>query len=138
VPDIPCVAIKQTAAEKFVGLTRRVGVEMADTGRERDATLMRHIYDLHVIRPHYDPAEVAAMALPIMEHDADEFGQHLPAYRGDPVAETLRALTGLQGDVDYARSFAHLLDDMVYGKRIAFETALATLAEVAAQLKKCR
>ena len=42
----PCVALAETVAEKFVALTRRAGAELADAGRPRDPTLVRHIYDL--------------------------------------------------------------------------------------------
>ena len=66
VPAIPCVALAETVAEKFVALTRRAGAELADAGRPRDPTLVRHIYDLHVIRAHYDPGEAAALARTIM------------------------------------------------------------------------
>jgi hypothetical protein len=55
VPRIDCVLIAQTAAEKLVALTRRTAAEIADAGGPRDATLVRHLYDLHVIRTHYDP-----------------------------------------------------------------------------------
>jgi predicted nucleotidyltransferase component of viral defense system len=57
VPAISCVALAETVAEKFVALTRRTGAELADAGRPRDPTLVRHIYDLHVIRAHYDPGQ---------------------------------------------------------------------------------
>jgi predicted nucleotidyltransferase component of viral defense system len=55
VPSIACVSITQTAAEKFVALTRRTAAEIADAGGPRDPTLARHLYDLHVIRTHYEP-----------------------------------------------------------------------------------
>ena len=54
VASLACVSITQTAAEKFVALTRRVAVELADAESPRDPTLVRHIYDLQAIRPHYD------------------------------------------------------------------------------------
>lgn len=51
VPSIPCVALVETIAEKFVALTRRLGAELAVRQGPRDSTLPRHVYDLHVIRP---------------------------------------------------------------------------------------
>lgn len=60
VPALSCVSITLTAAEKFVSLTRRTAAEIADAGGARDSTLVRHIYDLHVTRAHYDPSEVMA------------------------------------------------------------------------------
>ncbi|MBF0461512.1 MAG: nucleotidyl transferase AbiEii/AbiGii toxin family protein [Magnetococcales bacterium] len=136
VASIPCVAITQTAAEKFVALTRRIAAELADTSNPRDATLVRHIYDLHVIRPHYDPAEVAALALSIMPHDADVFGNQFPPYRDDPLAETMRAVSALQTDGGYAQRYAHFLRDMVYGEKIVFAVCLDTLNKLAGHLVK--
>jgi predicted nucleotidyltransferase component of viral defense system len=54
VPVIPCASIIEAVAEKFVALTRRAGAEFADAGGPRDSTLVRHVYDLHVLRKHYD------------------------------------------------------------------------------------
>jgi hypothetical protein len=71
VPSIPCVALVETIAEKFVALTRRAGAELADAGGPRDKTIVRHAYDLHVIRSHYDPAEVIALAREIMRADVE-------------------------------------------------------------------
>ena len=54
---MPCVSLVETAAEKFVALTRRAGAEFAAAGGPHDATLVRHVYDLHAIREHYIPRE---------------------------------------------------------------------------------
>jgi len=76
---------------EFVALTRRAGAEFADAGGPRDPTLVRHAYDLHVMRAHYDPSEVAALARTIMLADAKAYGHQIPAYRENPIAETFRA-----------------------------------------------
>jgi hypothetical protein len=128
IPSIPCVALVETAAEKFVALTRRLGMELAVANGPRDDTLPRHVYDLHVIRPHYDPSEVIALARAIMLADVEAYGHQFPAYRENPVAETLRAVRGLPADEYFARSYATFLRDMVYGETPDFETALATLS----------
>ncbi len=70
VAGFACVSIVETAAEKFVALPRRAGAEQAEAGGLRDSTLVRHIYDLHVIREHYDAAEVVSLAREIMLADA--------------------------------------------------------------------
>ena len=41
VAKIPCVALVETVAEKFVALTRRAGAELADAGSQRDPTRAR-------------------------------------------------------------------------------------------------
>ena len=135
VSAIPCVALVETVAEKFVALTRRAGAELADAGGPRDPTLVRHVYDLHVMRAHYDPAEVAALARTIMLADAKAYGHQFPAYRKNPIAETLRAVEGLAKDPDFANRYAAFRRDMVYGESPEFETALATITALAGRLE---
>jgi predicted nucleotidyltransferase component of viral defense system len=135
VPAIACAAIVETAAEKFVALTRRAGAELADVQRERDPTLVRHIYDLHAIREHYDPADVIALVREIMPSDADMYGHQFPAYRADPLAETLRAVDAIAADADFVSGYANFQRDMVYGQTADFERAIATLKSLATLLK---
>jgi predicted nucleotidyltransferase component of viral defense system len=135
VPAIPCASIVETVAEKFVALTRRAGAELADAGGPRDSTLVRHVYDLHVLRPHYDPAEAAMLAQMIMLADAKVYGHQFPAYRDDPVGETLRAVAGLREDHRFAMAYAAFLRDMVYGEVPEFKAALTTVTALSGHLK---
>ena len=61
VARMACVSIVETAAEKFVALTRRAGAELAGID-EPDPALVRHLHDLHALRGHYQPADVVALA----------------------------------------------------------------------------
>ena len=133
---VSCVSIVETAAEKFVALTRRAGAELAAAGGPRDPTLVRHIYDLHVIRDHYDPSEVVALARDIMLGDAKAYGHQFPAYRDNPVAETLKAVVGLKTDPDFANRFALFRWDMVYGEPVGFDEAMAAVTALAKGLGK--
>jgi hypothetical protein len=92
---------------------------------------VRHVYDLHVIRSHYDPAEVIALAREIMRADVEAYGHQFPAYRENPVAETLRAAAGLASDDRFAGFYAEFLRDMVYGEAPDFKTALGTVSALA-------
>lgn len=134
VPMIRCVSIVETVAEKFVALTRRAGAEFADAGGPRDSTLVRHVYDLHVLRAHYDPAAVITLAQTIMRADAEVYGHQFPAYRKDPIAETLRAVAGMAADPGFANRYTAFLRDMVYGDSQRFETAVLTIADLARRL----
>ena len=128
VPVINCIAISETAAEKLVALTRRAGAELMDAQILRDPTIIRHIYDLHVIREHYEATEIKALFLAIMQEDAETFGHQFPAYRDNPLAETVRVIEGLESDPDYAQNFAKFYRDMVYGKDdFDFTACLKTL-----------
>jgi hypothetical protein len=100
--------------------------------------LVRHIYDLHVIRGHYHPADVGALAREIMVSDAETYGHQFRAYRDDPLVETLRAVEGIATDADFARCYADFRRDMVYGEAPDFGTAIATLKMLAEALKNGR
>jgi hypothetical protein len=134
VATIECTSILETAADKFVALTRRAGAELAGLVAEPDSTLVRHLHDLHALREHYDPGAVAALAREIMLADATAYGNKFPAYREDPLRETLRAVEGLAADPGYARQYDEFQRSMVYGNRAACAECIATLQGLAGRL----
>ena len=79
----------------MVSLTRRTAMELAGASRDPDPALARHIYDLHMMRTHLDPAVVAALARAIATADALEFVNQFPAYATDIAGETAKALDAL-------------------------------------------
>jgi predicted nucleotidyltransferase component of viral defense system len=135
VPSILCASLAETVAEKFVALTRRAGAELAAAGGPRDSTLVRHVYDLHMIRAHYDPAEVVALVRTIILADVKAYGHQFPAYRDDPIGETIRAVAGLKADPAFAGRYGAFVRDMVYSDAPEFGDALATIAALAGRLK---
>jgi Nucleotidyl transferase AbiEii toxin, Type IV TA system len=134
VGSIGCVSIVETAADKFVGLTRRAGAELAGLD-EPDPTLVRHLHDLHALREHYDAAEVIALARDVMLGDAEAYGNQFPAYRENPMRETLRAVEGLAADPGYARRYAEFQRLMVYGAKVEYAICIGTLRDLAGQLR---
>jgi len=132
---LACVSITQTAAEKFVALTRRVALELELAEEKRDPTLVRHIYDLHVTRGRYGAGEVAVLAREIMPHDAEVFGNKSAAYNKDPIAETLRAIEAIATQPYYARQYDEFCRYMVYGDQAAYADCLATLADLVERLR---
>jgi len=135
-PAIECASIAETAAEKLVALTRRAGAELAGLRDRRDPTLVRHVYDLHMIREHYDAADVAALAGEIMAADAELRGEKFPAYQKDPISETLKAIEGIAADREYAAGYATFSRDMVYGDAPDFGAAVGTLKSMGEHLKR--
>lgn len=132
VPRIACVSIRETAAEKFVALTRRIAAEKETPIDLRDTTLLRHIYDLHVIRTHYNPAEVATLIPAIMQTDVEAYGNQFPPYAENPMAETLRAIEALETDPVYAQGYADFMRRMVYGEPVDYDVSISTLKALAA------
>ncbi|HEV3158033.1 MAG TPA: nucleotidyl transferase AbiEii/AbiGii toxin family protein [Candidatus Baltobacteraceae bacterium] len=135
VARIECVAIAETAAEKLVALTRRIAMQIAGLSRDYDPSLVRHIYDLHIIRQHYDAAVVADLARNIMRHDAETFARQYPAYRDDPMKETHKAMEALLHDPLYRSQYEAFQENMVYGENADFTDALATVSALIARVE---
>ena len=131
VPSIPCAALAETAAEKLVSLTRRTAMELAGVSRAHDPALVRHIYDLHMMREHLDMSIVAELVRDIAAADAEEFGNQHPAYGTDISGETRKALEALRNDPLHRQRYDGFLADMVYGEKPEFDEALATVITLA-------
>jgi hypothetical protein len=71
-----------------------------------------------------------------MRADVAAYGHQFPAYRDDPVRETLRAVAGLADDDRFSNAYTAFLRDMVYGEASDYETALATVSALAHGLKE--
>ena len=106
-------------------------MEIAGAGRDPDPTLVRHVYDLHLMRGHIDPALVAALARAAAETDAEEFDNQYPAYAADIPGETRKALDALRGDPLHRDRYIRFMADMVYRERPEFAEAMATVTALA-------
>ena len=78
VQNIACVTVHSTASEKFVSLLRRTASHARDNSRADDETLIRHVYDLHLIYESMaSPADLKLMVKRVIEIDKSQFGnQH--------------------------------------------------------------
>lgn len=131
---IDCVSLAQTAAEKFIALTRRTAAELADVSRDADPMLVRHLYDLHALRDHVDLVATAALAHSIAIEDAKAFKNQYPAYLGDIVGETHKAIDAIRSDEAFRQRYERFIDAMVYGDRASFDAVVTTIAELARQM----
>jgi predicted nucleotidyltransferase component of viral defense system len=135
-PEIPlmsCVCVTETAAEKMVSLTRRTAMELARLSRAEDPTLVRHIYDLHLIRERMDRRVVVDLARRVAMQDAEEFKNQYPGYHADIVGETRKAITALTTSQGVKARYSDFVAAMVYGERPDFEIAVATSRELVAE-----
>jgi predicted nucleotidyltransferase component of viral defense system len=128
---VECVSVTETAAEKAVSLTRRTAMEIAGVSRATDPTLVRHIYDLHMIRDQVDPGAVATLMRAVAQQDAAEFGHQHPSYSADIPGETRKALAHLQIDPEVRARYERFVAAMVYGQAASFDEAIKTVAELA-------
>ncbi|MFC7334571.1 nucleotidyl transferase AbiEii/AbiGii toxin family protein [Rhodocista pekingensis] len=134
VAGIACVSIAETAAEKIVSLTRRIAARLEGDAGRFDNRIIRHVYDLHMIRDSIDPGDVGSMAREIAGQDAVQFRNRHPGYADDPEEATRRALDALVKDPEHGRQYDAFMTDMVYGDRIGFDVAMRTVAEIAAAM----
>ena len=130
--QVECTSLTETAAEKAVSLTRRTAMEIAGVGRAPDPTLVRHIYDLNMLREHVDLAKVARLMRDIAAMDADQFGRQHPAYADDIAGETRKALKFLSADATVRARYDNFVAAMVYGKQVPFDEALQTIVDLVA------
>jgi hypothetical protein len=130
VPAIACTSVTETAAEKLVSLTRRTAMDLAGLSRDFDPALVRHIYDLHVLRGHVERGTVIALARDIAMADADEFRNQYPAYHADIAGETFKALDALRTDPVYRQRYDRFVAIMVYGERTKFDEAMKTVGDL--------
>jgi hypothetical protein len=66
--------------------------------------------------------------------DAAAYGNQVPAYRENPMRETLRAVEGLAADPGYARRYGEFQRLMVYGRVAEYEACVGTLQDLAMRL----
>ncbi len=131
IPALPCVSVTQTAAEKLVALTRRTAMDLAGLSRDPDPALIRHVYDLHMIKDHIDLNQVIALAGEIARTDATEFRNQYPAYADDLAGETRKAVDALSNDPIYACRYADFTRAMVYGASADYADAMNTVTTLA-------
>jgi hypothetical protein len=64
--------------------------------------------------------------------DAAAYGNQFPAYRKDPMRETLRAVEGLSADASYARQYGEFQQLMVYGEVVEYAACIDMLQSLSA------
>lgn len=131
--DMPCVTAAETCADKFVALTRRIGEELV-RGPERDATLLRHAYDLACVQPTVSMEEVMPMVQQIMESDRTTRARNFPDYLDDPVAVSKASVQALRNDPAYSVAFDAFVRDMVYGAKLTLHDCMGALEDMADRL----
>lgn len=130
VESIRCISVPESAAEKFVALTRRVA-EHRSMKAEFDSTLVRHVHDLHRLTASIPLAEFAALTVEVMATEREGYGKRFPAYFSDPMATSLSAIDALRSDPAYRRCYEDFQRQMVYGTSVDWDDGLATLAALA-------
>lgn len=117
-PSFPvsCVALDETAAEKWVALTRRVAGTRLKS-RQSDKHLVRHLYDLyHLNSSGILSGDYCLIVNGIIEKDRAQYVKHDPAYASDPIGTSELALELLSKDNQWRDHWDIFLEEMVYDK----------------------
>ena len=124
------VAIIETAAEKWVGLTRRVAISR-HRQHYRDASLVRHLYDLFKINElGYFSDDFSSLASRIVLDDRKRYKAHNDAYYRDPIGEIKRAVEELHQSTAWHENWTKFVDTMVFAKnKPSYHEVLSNLHE---------
>lgn len=114
--EIECVNIGETAAEKWVALTRRV----AETTRyptknfHNKNALIRHVYDLFMIEQENELGKnFIPLAKNIIHVDKEKYKTQHAEYFSDPVSEIKYSLNLLQGN-EFKNHYDGLIESLAY------------------------
>lgn len=126
--SVLCVALDETAAEKWVALTRRI----AETQRKQhlmDKHLVRHLYDIYQLQHKaLLTGEYLSIIKSIMKKDGEMFKKHSKVYSEDPIRLSKLALDLLLEDKQWENHWDTFLEQMVYEQdKPSFAQAYAKL-----------
>lgn len=136
IETFPVVSLHSTISEKLVALLRRTAHVDRDLSRKDDETLVRHVYDLHMVTASgYDPQALRPLVDAVMRVDADQFGHQHPAFLENPVAELHHGLARLRADPIHQSRYECFIGPLVYHDSPAsWDEALQSVVELAHQL----
>ncbi len=128
--NIHCVAIMETAAEKWVALTRRIAA-IARGHDPMDETLVRHLYDLYAITLHSDVTEdFFLLAIETIKRDQLKFKRH-HEYIDDPLQEIQYSITTLVQDPIWIENYNNFIASMVFDKNdVSFDKCCQKLRQL--------
>lgn len=131
--SMACISVIETAAEKWVGLTRRVAA-IARGHDPLDETLVRHLYDLNAIFKQVPmTSDFFRLAIETMDRDRLKFKRH-PEYTENAQQEIQWSLDILGRDATWSNAYEHFIESMVFDDpKASFRTCyehLSTLSDM--------
>lgn len=123
---IDCLSPLETAAEKWVALTRRIAT-MDYRTYYQDANLVRHLYDLYRIEKsgYFFDEHMASLITIIVEGDRQQYKNHNPAYFANPSQEIRRALQALKSNEAWQTHWEKFMMQMVFGEKPPYADVVA-------------
>jgi len=109
-----CIAIEETAAEKWVGLTRRI-MAIERGYHADDKVLIRHVYDLNAIKKtNKITDDFFSLIKKIIERDSKQFKNQHPEFSADPISEIKKSLVLLKEKSLWKERYIEFIETMVY------------------------
>lgn len=112
--SMPCVALEETAAEKFIALLRRVGAwQRQPDNAPFDQTLIRHMHDLERITGNVNRQQMLTQIRALLPAEIGRYARSYPEFAENPWAEMARVIQHLRQE-EYAMHFDRFQQSMVY------------------------
>ncbi len=115
--ELACVSLVETAAEKWVAVTRRIAA--IERGHDTtDETLVRHLYDLYAINKKINLSEeFFNLVYETIERDRIKFKRH-HEYIENPISEITFTLEFLNKNSVWSQYFNDFVLAMTYDKKV--------------------
>ena len=96
-----------------------------------DGDLARHLYDLHMLAPRVDKNRAANLARAITEDERANCRGKSPDLAGDPARAAAAVVRLLGEDQRWRAAFDGYQAEVVYGEHVAYDSAVASVADLA-------
>src|SRR3990167_6603474 len=128
---VACVALDETAAEKWVALTRRV-VRATEKERDSDKHLVRHLYDLNqLINNRKLSEQYFSVVKRVLEKEQIMFASEPATDTEEKLSYSRKALHDLRNNSKWLAHWDSFLEQMVYqSDKPTFEQALSTVEKL--------
>lgn len=128
---VACVALDETAAEKWVALTRRV-VSSTEKERDSDKHLVRHLYDLYQLSNTNNLSDkYFSVVQRVLQKEQTMFAVQQHIVNEEKLSYSKQALHDLRSNPKWLVHWNSFLEQMVYQpEKPTFEQALATVEKL--------
>ena len=114
---IACDKLELIMIEKLISLLRRVAEVTRGYNNNEDETLIRHVYDLHLIfTKNFDKKLAKSLFQKIIEEDKKQFGNRHKEFESNPRKELLYGLKELHNNNIYKERYFKYLQPFVFNK----------------------
>lgn len=138
-PSFPvsCMSIIETAAEKWVALTRRIATSI-EKNHYYDQSLVRHMYDLIMIhqKTSLPIRKLSELISSIIDEDRNHYRKDSILFYKEPLNAIKYTLKQLSEEQIWEDNWKTFIDTMVYGYKPSYKDALRVLMTLSEKIIK--